>query len=100
MYRQKHKRRHAVILRSTLTERPNMPAKAKSTGHISAASKKQLLQIKQSIEGLSQSARAERADFLAYLLEMAATEAGDIISGKSASGSREVDRDEPRRMTM
>lgn len=77
-----------------------MRARVKSAGHISAASKKQILEIKQTIEELSQTARTERADFLAYLLEMAATEAGDILSGKSVSGSREVNRDQPRRMSV
>jgi hypothetical protein len=77
-----------------------MTARARSSSHISAASKKQILEIKQRIEELSQTARTERADFLAYLLEMAATEAGDILSGKSVAGSREVDRDESRRVSV
>jgi hypothetical protein len=77
-----------------------MPARAKTAGHIPTVSKERISDMKRSVEELSQIARAEGADFLAYLLEMASAEAGDILSGKSVLGSSHVDRDKPRRMPM
>jgi hypothetical protein len=46
--------------------------------------------VKQMLAELSQVARAERADLLAYLLEMAFTEAADLLSGTAPINSRHV----------
>jgi hypothetical protein len=77
-----------------------MIAKAESGGYISAASKERISYIKQMLGELSQVARAEQADLLVYLLEMAFTEAGDILTGRSVSVSHQVKRNETGRMSM
>lgn len=56
--------------------------------------------IKQMLAELSQVARAERADLLAYLLEMAFTEAADLLSGSAPMNSRQVNRNETARMAV
>ena len=56
--------------------------------------------VKQMLGELSQVARSERADLLVYLLEMAYTEAGDILTGKSQAASRHVKRNQTGRMSM
>jgi hypothetical protein len=77
-----------------------MIARAESVSQISAASKERISYIKQMLGELSQVARAERAELLVYLLEMAFTEAGDLLSGKSGSIAQEVKRNKAGGMTM
>jgi hypothetical protein len=54
--------------------------------------------IRQMLAELAQVARNERADLLAYLLEMAFTEATDLLSDRS--GSVKGDRDQTARMAV
>lgn len=77
-----------------------MIAKAESGGQVPAASRERISYIKQMLGELSQVARGEGAELLVYLLEMAFTEAGDILNGKSISASQRVKRNEPGRMAM
>jgi hypothetical protein len=77
-----------------------MIARAESGGHISAASKERISYIKQMLGELAQVARGEQAELLVYLLEMAFTEAGDILSGKSSSSARQVQGNEATRMPI
>jgi hypothetical protein len=49
---------------------------------------------------LSQVARAEQADLLVYLLEMAYTESNDLLSGKVQPQLNQVKRHEPGRVPM
>lgn len=67
-----------------------MIARAESGSHFSAASMERIFYIKQMLAELSQVARAERADLLAYLLEMAFTEAADLLSGTAPGNSRQI----------
>ena len=67
-----------------------MIARAESRGQISTASMERISYVKQMLAELSQVARAERADLLAYLLEMAFTEAADLLSGTAPINSRHV----------
>eukprot|EP01035_Chromulina_nebulosa_P001461 gene1461-1950_t len=69
-----------------------MNARTETDSHISASSRDRISYVQQMLGQLTQVARAERADLLVYLLEMAFTEAGDILSGHSGSGSGGVDR--------
>lgn len=77
-----------------------MIAKSESGGHIAAASKERISYIKQMLGELAQVARGEQAELLVYLLEMAFTEAGDILSGKSLSTARQIQGNEPARMPV
>jgi 3-keto-L-gulonate-6-phosphate decarboxylase len=77
-----------------------MIAKAESGTPISAASMERISYVKQMLAELSQVARAERADLLAYLLEMAFTEAADLLTGAAPANSRHVNRNEAARMAM
>ncbi|MDB5525669.1 MAG: hypothetical protein JWM58_3432 [Rhizobium sp.] len=77
-----------------------MIARAESSSHISAATREQISYIKQMLAELSQVARTEQAELLVYLLEMAFTEAGDILTGRSASVSHQVKRNETGRMSV
>lgn len=54
--------------------------------------------IKQMLAELAQVARNERADLLAYLLEMAFTEASDLLTDHS--GSIKGERDQAARMAV
>lgn len=69
-----------------------MIARAESGSGISPSSQERISYIKQMLGELSQVARAERADLLAYLLEMAFTEAADLLSGSVPVGSRKINR--------
>ena len=53
--------------------------------HGPASSTEHIIYIKQMLAELAQVARNERADLLAYLLEMAFTEATDLLNGNSQS---------------
>jgi hypothetical protein len=77
-----------------------MIAKSESGGHISAASRERISYVKQMLGELSQVARTEQAELLVYLLEMAFTEASDLLTGKSVSTSHHVKRNETGRMSM
>jgi hypothetical protein len=77
-----------------------MIARAESGGHISSATKERISYIKQMLAELSQVARTEQAELLVYLLEMAFTEAGDILTGRSTSVSHQVKRNETGRMSI
>jgi len=77
-----------------------MIAKAESGGHISATTKERISYIKQMLGELSLVARGERAELLVYLLEMAFTEASDILAGKSLSGLHQVQGNEAARMPV
>lgn len=77
-----------------------MIAKTESGGHISAASRERISYIKQMLGELSQVARTEQADLLVYLLEMAFTEAGDILAGKSVSISHQIKRNQTGGVAM
>lgn len=77
-----------------------MIVRADSGGHISVSSRERISYIKQMLGELSQVARAEQAELLVYLLEMAFQEAGDLLSGRSVSSSQHVNRHEPGRMAM
>jgi len=63
-------------------------------------SRERILYIKQMLAELAGVARAERADLLVYLLEMAFTEAGDLLAGKSVVASRKINGNESRRMPV
>lgn len=54
--------------------------------------------IKQMLAELAHVARREKAEMLAYLLEMAFTEASDILNGDSVV--RKVERDHAARMPV
>jgi hypothetical protein len=77
-----------------------MIARAESNGHISAEAKERISYIKQMLAELSQVARSEGEELLVYLLEMAFTEAADILTGKSVSTGRQIERDQPARMAV
>jgi hypothetical protein len=77
-----------------------MIAKAESGGQISAMTKERIFYIKQMLGELSQVARGERAELLVYLLEMAFTEASDILAGKSPSVLRQIQGNEAARMPV
>jgi hypothetical protein len=100
MYRKIGVNRQPIKFQPELEKRLNMIARAESGGHISAASKERISYVKQMLGELSQVARAEQAELLVYLLEMAFTEAGDILTGKSAPASQHVKRNQTGRMSM
>jgi hypothetical protein len=77
-----------------------MIARTESGNYVSAASNERISYVKQMLGELSQVARAEHAELLVYLLEMAFTEAGDILAGKSVLVSQQVKRNETGRMSM
>ena len=77
-----------------------MISKQDSNGLINAASREQILYIKQMLGELSHVARAQNADMLVYLLEMAFTEATDILSEKTPLFSLKVERDQSSGMAM
>ena len=65
---------------------------------VPASSREHILYIKQMLAELAQVARNEKADLLAYLLEMAFTEATDLLNGRS--DSIKVERHHPARMAV
>jgi hypothetical protein len=77
-----------------------MIARAESDGHNSTDARERISYIKQMLAELSQVARGEGEELLVYLLEMAFTEAGDILAGKSVSTVRQVQRHQAARMAM
>lgn len=77
-----------------------MTTKAESVGQNPSASKERISYVKQMLGELLQVARTEHADLLVYLLEMAFTEAGDLLAGKSGSISREIKRNKAGGVSM
>jgi hypothetical protein len=77
-----------------------MVARADSMSQISEVSLERISYIKQMLAELAQVARAEHADLLAYLLEMAFTEAADLMSGVAPSTSTHVNGHLPTRMPV
>ena len=100
MYRNLGVDKDPIKFQPELEKRLNMIAKAESGGHISAASKERISYVKQMLGELSQVARAEQAELLVYLLEMAFTEAGDILTGKSVVDSHHIKRNQTGRMSV
>ena len=59
-----------------------MDRRLEAGGSAVASSWERISYIKQMLAELSQVARAERADLLVYLIEMAFTEAGEILDAR------------------
>lgn len=62
------------------------------------SSRENIAYVRQMLAELAQVARNERADLLAYLLEMAFTEASDLLTDRSAAVKGE--RDQATRMAV
>jgi hypothetical protein len=73
-----------------------MAGKFEIAGAGSGSSRENIAYVKQMLAELAHVARKERADLLAYLLEMAFTEASDLI----ASIPVKSERDQPARMAI
>lgn len=67
-------------------------------GRPGGATRENIAYVRQMLAELAQVARNERADLLAYLLEMAFTEASDLLNARSEVGK--VERDHPARMSV
>jgi uncharacterized protein YcsI (UPF0317 family) len=65
---------------------------------IATASWERISYIKHMLGELSHVARAERADLLVYLIEMAFTEAGDLADARMSS--RHIERHKAARMAV
>lgn len=74
-----------------------MTGKTDFGGAGSGSGQENIAYVRQMLAELAQVARSERADLLAYLLEMAFTEATDLLSG---SGSVKGERDQASRMAV
>jgi len=77
-----------------------MITRAESEGHISAVAKEQISYVRQMLAELTQVARAQQAELLVYLLEMAFTEATDLLTGKSEPASTQVKRNQSGGMAI
>jgi hypothetical protein len=75
-----------------------MPGKMDFGGAASDSSRENIGYIRQMLAQLAEVARQERADLLAYLLEMAFTEATDLLSDHS--GGVKGERDQTARMAV
>lgn len=75
-----------------------MPGKMDFGGAGDGSSRENIAYVKQMLAELAHVARRERADLLAYLLEMAFTEASDLLTERS--GAVKGDRDQPARMPV
>jgi hypothetical protein len=75
-----------------------MTGKIDFGGAGNGSSRENIAYIRQMLAELAHVARTERADLLAYLLEMAFTEASDLLSDRSEGVKRE--RDQPTRMAI
>lgn len=62
------------------------------------SSRENIAYIRQMLAELAQVARNERTDMLAYLLEMAFTEATDLLESRSGVGK--IERDQAARMAV
>jgi hypothetical protein len=74
-----------------------MTGKTDFGGAGSGSGRENIAYVRQMLAELAQVARNERADLLAYLLEMAFTEATDLLSD---SGSFKGERDQAARMAV
>lgn len=77
-----------------------MIVRSESGSQISTASKERISYVKQMLGELTQVARAEQAELLVYLLEMAFQEAGDLLGGRAPAYSQQVKRNEARGMAV
>lgn len=75
-----------------------MTGKVDLGGAANGSSRENIAYIRQMLAELAQVARKERADLLAYLLEMAFTEASDLLSERSEEIKRQ--RDQSTRMAV
>jgi hypothetical protein len=75
-----------------------MTGKMDFGGAASGSSRESIAYIRQMLAELAQVARKERADLLAYLLEMAFTEATDLLGDQS--GLVNGERDQTARMAV
>ena len=75
-----------------------MTGKTDFGGAASGPSRENIAYVRQMLAELAQVARKERADLLAYLLEMAFTEATDLLS--EHSGVIKGERDQATRMAV
>lgn len=73
-----------------------MAGKTDFGGAGNGSSRENIAYVKQMLAELAHVARNERADLLAYLLEMAFTEASDLLTSNSVKG----ERDSPARMAV
>lgn len=81
-----------------------MAGKTDFGGAGSGSSRENIAYVRQMLAELAHVARTERAEMLAYLLEMAFTEASDLITSRGVSGGVsgvvKGERDQPARMTV
>ena len=75
-----------------------MTGRAERGGSLPEATWDRVNYIKNMLPELAELARREKADMLVFLLEMAFTEASDLLSGRS--GNIKVDRNQAARMAM
>lgn len=75
-----------------------MTGKIDFGGTGNGSSRENIAYIRQMLAELAQVARNERAELLAYLLEMAFTEASDMLSDRS--GTVKGERDQTTRMAV
>jgi hypothetical protein len=75
-----------------------MTGKTDFGGAANGSARENIAYVRQMLAELAQVARNERADLLAYLLEMAFTEATDLLSDQS--GSVKGERDQAARMAV
>lgn len=75
-----------------------MTGKMDFGGAASGSARESIAYVRQMLAELAQVARNERADLLAYLLEMAFTEATDLLSDHS--GAVKGERDQSARMAV
>lgn len=73
-----------------------MAGKTDFGGAGNGPSRENIAYVKQMLAELAHVARNERAELLAYLLEMAFTEASDLLTERSVKG----ERDSPPRMAV
>jgi hypothetical protein len=79
---------------------PKMVVKLESGNAHSPTTMERISYIKQMLGELTHVARAEKADLLVYLLEMAFTEASELINRRGGSFPAKVNGDEAARMAM
>lgn len=75
-----------------------MTGKIDFAGADNGSSRENIAYIRQMLAELAQVARNERAELLAYLLEMAFTEASDLLTDRS--GLAKGERDQTARMAV
>lgn len=85
-------------LNVTLRSVDAMTGRAERGGNLPEATWERVNYIKNMLPELAELARREKADMLVFLLEMAFTEATDLLSGRSES--IKIDRNHAARMAM